>query len=73
VIDEKENGLEIAQWAFWWASLVGPIYFALIVGLCLGRRFLSDVLILFEINETITMLTAATLAAAAAGLIVLLA
>lgn len=73
VIDKEENRLEIAQWVFWWTSLVGPIYFALIVGLYLGRRFLSDVQILFEITETITMLAAATLAATAAGLIALLA
>jgi hypothetical protein len=72
VIDEKENRLEIAQWTFWWTSLLGPIYFALIVGLYLGRQFLSDVRIFFEITETITMMAAATLAAAAAGLIVVL-
>lgn len=72
MIDEKENRLEIARWASWWASLVGPIYFVLIVGLYLGRRFLSDVQILFEISETITMMAAATLAAAVAGLIVIL-
>ncbi len=64
--------MEIARWAFWWASLVGPIFFVLIVGLYLGRHFFSDVHILFEINEAITMMAAATFSAAVAGLIVIL-
>lgn len=42
------------------------------VGLFLGRRFCPDVQILFELSETIMMIASATLAAAAAGLIVLL-
>ena len=61
----------IAQWVFWWASLLGPIYFVLIVGLYLGRRFFPDAQILFELPETIAIIAGATLAAAAAGLIVL--
>ena len=64
--------MEIARWAFWWASLVGPIYFVLIVGLYLARRFFSDIHVLFEIDETLTMIAAATFSAAAAGLILVL-
>jgi hypothetical protein len=72
LIERKGITLEIARWAFWWASLVGPIYFILIVGLFLGRRFFSDVHVLFEINETITMIAASTLSAAITGLILIL-
>lgn len=61
----------MVQWVLGWASLLGPIYFVLIAGLYLSRRFLPDVQILFEISETITFIAAATLAAAAAGLIAL--
>lgn len=61
----------ITQWVFWWASLLGPIYLVLIVGLYLGRRFFPEVKILFELSEAIAIIASATLAATAAGLIVL--
>ena len=51
---------------------MGPIYFVLIVGLYLARRFFSDIHVLFEIDETLTMIAAATFSAAAAGLILVL-
>jgi len=63
--------LELSQWVWWWSSILGPVYFILIVALYVARYFLPDSRILYEINETITLIFAATLSAAAAGLMVI--
>jgi hypothetical protein len=64
--------MEFTQWVVCWTSILGPIYFLLIVALYVARHFIPDVHILFEITETIMMIFAATLSAAVAGLIVIL-
>jgi hypothetical protein len=60
----------MTQWVFWWALLLGPIYFVLLVGLYLARHFFREEQILFEISETIAAIAAALIAVAVAGLIV---
>ncbi len=54
----------------WWAILLGPIYFVLLVGLYLARHFFPDERILFELSESMVIIAAAVLTAAAAGLLV---
>ncbi len=53
----------------WSATLVGPCYGILLVGLIVARRFFPEAQILYELTEPILMIAAATIALAIAGLI----
>ncbi len=50
--------------------LIGPCYAVLLIGLYAGRRFVSEARILFELNESMMLLAAATIALALAGILV---
>lgn len=52
------------------ATLVGPFYLVLFLGLHVGRRLAPDARILVEVNEPMLMIAATTLALAVAGVIV---
>ena len=54
----------------WTATLVGPFYLLLLVGLHIGRRLNPDAQILVEVNEPMLIVGATTLALAVAGVIV---
>ena len=60
----------MSQLIFCWAVLLGPIYFVLLVGLQTARHFFPDERILFELSESMLIVAAAVLTAAAAGLLV---
>ncbi len=53
----------------WTATLVGPLYLLLLVGLYVGRRLDPDAHILVEVNEPMLIVGATTLALAVAGVI----
>lgn len=52
------------------ATLVGPFYLVLLIGLYIGRRLTPDARILVEVNEPMLIVAASTLALAVAGVIV---
>ncbi len=52
------------------ATLVGPFYLVLFIGLYVGRRLNPDARILVEVNEPMLIVAASTLALAVAGVIV---
>ena len=54
----------------WMATLVGPFYLVLFIGLYVGRRLNPDARILVEVNESMLMVAASTLALTVAGVIV---
>ncbi len=54
----------------WMATLVGPFYLVLLIGLYIGRRLTPDARILVEVNEPMLIVAASTLALAVAGVIV---
>ena len=54
----------------WMATLVGPFYLVLFIGLYVGRRLNPDARILVEVNEPMLIVAASTLALAVAGVIV---
>lgn len=54
----------------WMATLVGPFYLVLFIGLYVGRRLNPDARILVEVNESMLIVAASTLALAVAGVIV---
>ena len=54
----------------WTATLVGPFYLVLLVGLYVGRRLNPDTQILIEVSEPMLIVATSILALAAAGVIV---
>ena len=52
------------------ATLVGPFYLILFLGLHIGRRLNPEALILVEVDEPMLIVAATTLALAVAGVIV---
>ena len=54
----------------WMATLVGPFYLVLFLGLHIGRRLNPEALILVEVDEPMLIVATSILALAVAGVIV---